>query len=537
MRYPTICALSLIGAISACADDPAATVAPLQPSAAVAAATDPLSKVNRLSPSLENKVQLFKADLVSKGYAIERGYWTLWGAEDCKYPLQTMGFCYGNNPTAPYLLAVVPQWKDEYSDQRMHHALSAFQRNMNGIYRLDPKEALVIAAEMPPVARYFALGSNVFSRETAVNENDFVWQQPSLDALMRGILFAQLPDPSRLLMLASIGNSINNVVITQQTGAQWQAGQQRFFVVTPDADVADSVRAALLRAGVPSANDIFVEKVAPEVVRVGLGKSADDLITYIRYAMPNDVVAGNEWRARLPITVFRVRDMSGSRPANPFPASGYDPRHWNFDENVLAEDLDSLAAAVRSYWNQPAAPEFRSFSLYTVFDLVGQHCLGYPDPARGPMDCLGDTQDSDYQISPSMSIDSGRVIAVLGSLGTETGNATYVSVSVNWFPQLVGLVNIDDDHLEGTAARFASSLQHDARLFYVYYIARDCSGLDNCTEVSRQSIPVGEILKVIQRNYVTPGYARGPEPTKMLNPLAIVLDGNNRPAATVRSIR
>ena len=535
MRYTTICALSFIGAISACTDDPTATVAPMQPSAAVAAATDPLSKLNRLSPSLENKVQLFKADLVSKGYAIERGYWTLWGAEDCKYPLQTMGFCYGNNPTAPYLLAVVPQWKDEYFDQRMHHVMGAFQRNMNGTFRLDPQEALVIAAEMPPTARYFGLGSNVFSRETEVNENDVVWQQPTLDPLMRGILFAKTPDPSRMLMLASIGNSINNVVITEQTGAQWQPGQQRFFVVTPDADVADSVTAALLRAGVPAAH-IFFEKVAPEVVRVGLGKSADDLITYIRYAMPNDIVAGNEWRARLPLTLFRVRDVSGS-PANPFPASGYDARHWNFDENVLAEDLDSLAGAVRSYWNQPAAPEFRSFSLYLGVDLVGQHCLGYPNPARGPMDCLGDTQDSDYQISRSLSLDSGRVIAVLGSLGTETNNATYVSLSVNWFPQLVGLVNIDDDRLYGTAESFASSLDHDARLFYVYYIARDCSGLENCAEVSRHSVPVGEIIKVIQRNYVTPGYARGPEPTKMLNPLAIVFDGNNRPASLLRRRR
>lgn len=537
MRFTAICAVSVIGALSACADDPTTPVAPKQPSAAVSTATDPLSKVNRLSPSLENKVQLFKADLASKGYAIERGYWTLWGAEDCKFPLQTVGFCYGNNPTAPYILAVLPHWKDEFSDQQMHHGVSAFQRNMNGIYRLDPQEALVVAAEMPPPARYFGLGSNVFSRETELNTNDIVYQKPWIDDLMRGILFATLPDPSRMMMIASIGNSINNVVITQQTGEQWQAGQQRFFVITPDADVAESVTAALRRAGVSSANDIFVEKVSPEVVRVGLGKSADDMITYIRYAMPNDTVAGNEWRANLPLTVFRVRDVSGLRPANPFAPPAYDQRHWNFDETVLAGDLNSLVGAVRSYWNQPTAPLFQSFSLYTGVDLVGQHCLGYPDPARGPMDCLGDSQDSDYQISPSMSLDSGHVIAVVGTLGTETNNATYVSVSVNWFPQLVGLVNIDDNHLEGTAARFEGALVNDARLFYVHYIARDCSGLENCSEVSRQAIPVGEIIKVIQRNYVTPGYAHGPEPTKLLNPVAIVLNGFNRPAAAIRKVR
>jgi hypothetical protein len=294
------------------------------------------------------------------------------------------------------------------------------------------------------------------------------------------------------------------------------------------------MKAALLRAGVASASDIFVERVAPDLVKVGLGKSADDLITYIRYAMPADVAAGNEWRANLPLTVFRVRDVSGLRSANPFPVQPYDQKHWNFDETVLAEDLDSLAAAVRSYWNQPAAPAFRSFSLYTVFDLVGQHCLGYPNPARGPMNCLGDSQDSDYQISPSFSIDDGSVVAVLGTLATQTGNATYVSLSVNWFPQLVGLKNIDDNVLDGTAARFASALDNDARLFYVHYIARDCSGLENCTQVSRQTVPAGELIKVIQRNYVTPGYAHGPDPAKLLNPVAIVFDGSSRPGATLR---
>ena len=537
MRRTTICAVSLIGALSACVDDPTVTVAPVQPAAALATAADPLSKVNRLSPSLENKVQLFKADLAAKGYAIARGYWTLWGAEECKYPLQSIGMCYGNNPAAPYIMAAVPLWADEFSDQRMHHALGAFKRHMSGLYRIDPQEALVVAAELPPPGRYFGIGSNVYSREAALNTNDPIYKLPLLDATMRGILFPALPDPSRALIAASIGNSINNVIVAQATGAEWQAGQQRFFVITPDANLADSVTAALLRAGVPSSSDIFVEKVSPDLVNVGLGRSADDMFTYMRYALPNDTVAGNEWRARLPLTVFRVRDVSGLRPANPFPIPAYDPRHWNFDETVLAEDLDSLISAVRSYWNQPAAPFFRTFSAYLFLDMIGQHCLGYPNPARGPMNCLADTQDTDYQISTSLSLDSGRVIAVVGTLATETGNATYVSLSINWFPELVGLENIDDDHLAGTAAGFADALQNDDRLFYVHYIARDCSGLDNCTQVSKKSIPPGEIIKVIQRNYVAPGYARGPHPTKVLNPVVIPLDGRTRPGARLGKVR
>jgi hypothetical protein len=145
------------------------------------------------------------------------------------------------------------------------------------------------------------------------------------------------------------------------------------------------------------------------------------------------------------------------------------------------------------------------------------------------MDCLGDSQDADYQISASGQIDGGQVIAVVGTLSTETGNATYTSLSVNWFPELVGVANIDDTDLKGSAAGFASALQHNSDLFYVYYVARDCTGLAHCREISTKLVPTGGTIKLIQRNYVNPGSSSGPDPNKILNPVAIVLNGSNRP--------
>ena len=106
--------------------------------------------------------------------------------------------------------------------------------------------------------------------------------------------------------------------------------------------------------------------------------------------------------------------------------------------------------------------EFRSLSLWV--DLIGQHCLGYDGPPepdasiplpRGPMNCLGDSQDADYQISGgTYPLDDNQVIAVVGTLGTKTGNATYTSLSVNWFPELVGVLNRDDMVLEESAKKF-----------------------------------------------------------------------------------
>ena len=57
---------------------------------AAAPAADPLSNINRLPADLEQTVQVFSTNVEGKGFAVARGYWTLWGIEDCKYPIQTL---------------------------------------------------------------------------------------------------------------------------------------------------------------------------------------------------------------------------------------------------------------------------------------------------------------------------------------------------------------------------------------------------------------------------------------------------------------
>lgn len=501
------------------------------------AATDPLGNVNRLPAELEQRVGLLRDDLEANGFTVARGYWTLWGVNDCKYPIQTVGYCYGNNPTAPYVLAVVPTWKDEYQDQRFHHILNEPLRNMSATYRLDSREALVIVVQLPPPARYFGIQSNVFTREVAFNSADPIISFVKADPLLQSILYGVSPDPSRMMLVASIGNSINNVVIEQQAQqVPWK--RPAYILIASDTDMQTEVINALVRAGA-SSSDIFTEPVSPELVKVGLDHSADDLITYIRYSMPDDRSAGERWRRELPLAILRVRDVSSRQYNNPLPVPAYEQRIANHDENALACnscDFGALQKAVLESWGQPQATPIPFFSAYKALDLIGQHCLGYgspnPNVPRGPMDCLGDTQDADYQISKlSAQIDDGQVIAVVGVLSTETGNATYTSLSVNWFPQLVGVVNIDDTVLAGTAASFASALPNpnNSRLFYVYYVARNCTGLSNCVEISTRLVPAGGLIKFIQRNYVNPGSRRGPDPWRIVNPVTFIFDGRNRP--------
>lgn len=514
-------------------------------------AADPLSKTNQLPPSLEQKVQDVSSLLEASGYEVTRGYWTLWSADDCKLPLQSVGFCYGNNPTAPYVVAVVPPWEDEFVDKSLHHALLQGQKGMTPIYRLGEREALLVMAELPPPARYFGYGTNVFTREVELNPptymDDPVYEilDNPITADLLGIIFGLSPNPDRMMMIATIGDTINNVVIEEQSKENW--GEQRFIVTTPDEDMSDKITAALASTGVESSH-VFTEPVSPELVRLGYGPDADDFISYIRYSMPNDVVLGEQWREQLPLTILRVRDRKGGPASEPFDIPEYETKTANTDEPTeLGGDLERLVNAVKDYWGQYGNDtwagqelEFRSLTLWV--DLVGQHCLGHDGPPsvddpiylpRGPMDCLGDNQDDEPQISGgTYELDDGQVIAVVGALGTKTGNATYTSLSVNWFPQLVGVLNRDDTVLEESAKKFKDALS-DPELytkFYVYYFARDCSGLYPwCEEVPITQVPRGDTIKIVQRNYINPGSRRAPEPHKVLNPFSIQFDGTNRP--------
>jgi hypothetical protein len=329
------------------------------------------------------------------------------------------------------------------------------------------------------------------------------------------------------MVFSSIGNSVNHLVVEADSGSAFD--QERVFIVTADAVTEREVTASLLRSGLPDRGHVFVEPVSSALVHLGLEPAADDFLTLFRYAMPVDPAAGGAWRERLPLAVLRVRDTNLTRATEPYPVPVYDER-TAVSESALEGSLASLVSAVKEQWSQPAAPAgpFLAAALPCCpprggIDLVGQHCLG-----RG-MNCLGDTQDTDtYRISPGVTIDGGEVVAVVGTLATATGNATYVSLSVNREAVLEGVANITHEDLASSASAFSDRVG-DTDQLYVYYVARSCAGLRHCTEIPESLVPAGETIKLIQRNYIRPGTRRGADAAGLLSPSVIVLSGAARP--------
>ena len=458
------------------------------------------------------------------------GYFQLWGGDECLPTYELMGSCFFNNPAAPYIFPVLPYWSDEFVDPA---TMGVFGQTMEGYgttYRFDPHEAIIIFGYMPPPAHYFGLQSYTFTHKgTYETDNETYAFLSSLSA--QDVFFHKIPlNPKRIGYFNSLSNSLNNVVIEQQSGSVWE--QFRYFIITPDGHLDTEIRQALVALGV-DASEIFTEGI-PENVRLGLNKNADDFASAFRYSMPLDGggvgTDSYQWRHNPTLKVLRVRDTSPGYQKETFPA--WKPESPEARTGAyLSEDLTKLVHAVAEAWGQDCTDSactdrYKSFTdvQSAPFNLLGPKC------AEIGMDCAGDTQDASYGFCPGITFDDGEVWAAIGTLGTETGNATYVGLGLNNFRLRLGAKNIDYTLLEGSALPYDNGNIGNLDKFFVYYFTRDCSNLETrthgyCAEVedSPLVLPAGDRAALTERDYIVPGTLRGPDSTLLLPSRALKL--------------
>ena len=477
------------------------------------------------------QARLLAENLNRQGFEILHGSLELYTDDDCPASYQEMGLCYANNPAAPYVLVSLPPWKNEFIDPATD---TAFGYSMRAPYRLDPREAIVILGRLPPQAKYFGLQSYLFTHQGEFDVKSDAYQR--LAALNKPELlskfFTYVPqDHQRIIQFASLGNSINNVVIEDQSGEAFSA--EKLFIITPDRYMEAAIRQVLKKIQIAE-EDIFTEPIPPGL-KLGLDQPADDFVTVIRYAMPADGGDPGDpsdlWRSKLPLAVLRIRDTRPGRQAVPFDPVVLDER-VSADERDLTANLNSLATAVAARWSQPGAlQKAQKFMIMqqAPFYLVGPECIKIGE------NCLADTQDTFYQYTLPLPITDATVYAALGTLGTRTGNAIYVGLGLSSSRRLLGFDNLSDPEIEDTASAYSSVVDNTDQLF-LYYFARDCTALTgltdgNCREIAVEDVPTCsdpdpqtcDRLTLSLRNYIFPGTQRGPNENGMLAGIVIPL--------------
>jgi len=422
---------------------------------------------NTVPDRVESKAVQLMHELEKQGFEVSRGYFKLWTIKECEYTYEKMKLCYSNNPAAPYVITTLPSWPEESVDLVYSNLWGPSHEGYHDVYRFDPREAIVILGLLPPPGSYFSEQTCLFSRQETPGIGSDAYNAIDGSPLLKPFLplfFATVPTvpghPERTQAFSLLSNIVNNVVIERQSGVAFN--QIRYFIVTPDQFMDKVVWKAFAGISVKD-QDVFTERI-PSDMHVGPGPSADDFTTWIRYAHPRDGgrpgTPSDTWRNELPLVVLRVRDTRTTRQPQTYPPVVLEDRSA-VDEGSLKPDLESLLFAVSRRWGQPCASADGSDRAGTFADLQT-----YPTNMVGPscilnrQNCMLDNGDTSYQLYGRMSLDNGQIYAVAGTLGTETGNATYVGFGINQIPILKGVADLCQDNLLSTAKAYAREVNY-----------------------------------------------------------------------------
>ncbi|HEX6515804.1 MAG TPA: hypothetical protein VF049_09515 [Nocardioidaceae bacterium] len=460
--------------------------------------------------------------------------------------------CAGANPAAPYIIAAVKAWPNEYVEKATVNAFGKLPRGYEPTYRLHPREALVIHGKMPPPGRYTGIQTWQWSQPGHWTAKDVkhVAQLPQQPFPLHQ-LFATMPpaDPTarRVYSFSALGDPLNNVVMQRRSGDPF--GKQRYFIVTASRTTDRAVRQVLHARGIPDGH-IFTEQIPGRdsngrIGPLGMGRDAIDFNTWFRYAVPDpaSATAAQQWRSDPPLEVLRVVAPASTGPVHRYGALHFDTLKAH-SEKHLAGSMKRLVRAVchrvtttahlrGSDCGRPTPASARMVDVLRDYGWDGPYCRSIH------MDCDGDNPDTAFFYGQMLPLDRGQVYAVVDTLATETGNATYVGLSAHAAAVFYAPVNILDADLKGSARGYARTVRHTGK-FFVHYFTRDCSVLaglpgisKSCTRLTDAMIPprgapnafgdprLRGKLQLGIRDYVVPGTARGPDASKILTPVVL----------------
>ncbi|MFO0694670.1 MAG: hypothetical protein U0230_14005 [Polyangiales bacterium] len=454
MRSAAIAALALVAAVQTGCDDGT----PLVP-----ADYDRRAVADRLIAELE-----------AEGFTVDEGRFAFFRVEDCA----SLPSCYGNNPSSPYGLYLLPPAPDEVIDPTTPPLSDATVRST---FRLGGDEAVVFLGRTPPEARYFGFRSYLASRQ-------------GVD------------------LFASLGDTTNHRVIATGGGSSGSFDQETVVVTTASAPLDARLRRFFAREG---AGGIVNTDVLPSTELVlGRSASADVLTMLFRVALFADETAGASYIANPPAVVLRVRP-NAPIAAGALPAPPPRPRGTGKDESDFADALARLEAAIRARHATHTAQPIGVLGL----PLVGADCIA------GGYGCLGDNADTLYFASgPTLLREApADFLVIFGVDHTRAGKASYTNVAVYETERRMGVAALADDAFAGSAAEYLGTSDPDADHLFAIRVARDCTGLAHCLAVPTAfpGVPLDKTLTVAVRPYLEAATQTGPSLEELLPPRAI----------------
>jgi hypothetical protein len=483
------------------------------------------------------------------GYKVVQGNAYLMVNTACPLFVSIFDSCFGQNPAAPYIIPQ-PPIEDSYVDPYYATPLNTPgpDGETNIIYRLSNQDALVSIVSYPPKAAFFGYQSYVFTRETSY----YVDITPPRARTVS-------PDPSRYEIFGSIGNDTNNVIVENKYGVSPWNNAIVMYITTSNSKLANALIANAKSHGI-NPNSIFIEPVGSNVI-TGNGPQSDDMLTLMRYAIPESTDEANTWIDNLSknVKVYKV-SKAGIKTLR-YGEPQYTPHNVNNAETTFSPSistaLEQLAALLQTYLNtkqSPSTSEYQPLEVTTTVNssgvpeegLVGSYCIAYGT------NCEGDDQDtSTYAdlLLRTLGLEETAFVVGVNHNVSNLDNTYYVSVGLYDAKTSSGIasssqtnpdaVGFDSGVLNGSAQAVLDALgitvpQGDTDLIanlpnlYVAAIARNinnptiAAASAYCIDLMGTSlIPLGEPISITERSYILPGTTTGGNVDYMLYPLVV----------------
>jgi len=495
---------------------------------------------------------LYSSWLKSLGpdYSVVQGNVFLMTNTECPTFVSIFESCFGQNPASPYIIPQ-PPIEDSYVDPYYATALNTpgpHDQTTNIIYRLSDQDALVTIVSYPPIAAYLGHVSYVFTGESS-NYAGITPPRPPTPS----------PDPNRYEIFGSIGNDGNNVIVQNQLGVSPWSNAIVAFITTSNTNLATALVERAQKHGIDP-KSIFIEPIGSKVI-TGNGPGADDMITLMRYAIPESNTDAENWISSLSHNVLVYKVSNPTLAVQRYGEIGYTPHIVNNAETTyvpsLSTALQQLATLLQNYLTAKQSPlkaEYQPLAVTTTVDaegvpnggLVGSVCIQYGT------NCLGDDQDtSTYAFLPLRTLDPEETAFVVGVNHNvpNLNNTRYVSVGVYNGDNSSGVgsasqtnaqaVGFDSGSLNGSAQGILQALGisippedtdliDDLPKLYVAAVVRDINN-PTIAPASQYAIdlegtsliPINTPLTITERSYVVPGTTTGGNVNYMLYPAVV----------------
>ncbi len=492
-------------------------------------------------------------NLAFQNYTVVQGNAFLMQNTDCPTFVAIFDSCFGQNPASPYIIPQ-PPIEDSYVDPYYAEPLNTPgpDGTTNIVYRLSNNDALVTIISYPPEAAYLGYQSYVFTRETSY----YTDITPPRARVVS-------PDPSRYDVFGSFGNDVNNIIVENQYGSAPWGGNVIMYITTSNQSLAEALISNASSKGI-NPNSIFVEPAGSNVI-TGNGASADDMITLMRYAVPESPSASTAWQNDLNNNVLVYKVTNASIAVSRFGATSYTAHTVNTSETSLTTALQQLTDLLQTYLAATQVPILSASSFQsqaTTEDnasgvpsagLVGAYCIAYGT------NCEGDNQDTstyatllDYVLL--LGPKETAFIAGVNHSVESVDNSRYISIDIYNASNSSGVASasqtnptaagFESGNLTGSAEQVLTDLgimipPSDTALIanisklYVTFVTRDCTNdtiaaaNDYCIDLGGTSlIPLTDPISITERSYIIPGTTTGGYVPQMVYPYIIAATHN-----------